>query len=340
MSRNDGVGNVKAQLRHKKRATDTPTYPSARTPATTATSTPSARSRLTMPERCPCSGWARFGTAEPVSGTRPRRATCAASTAMSGGSCVVSSGSTGTSCGGRRQRSRAVLVRAQPAVARGPPAGKHPVHEVGEGLIGVHAPGPPLPQAFGRDRTGGCPDDLRQVDAVDDVLGESDEVQPVDDRVELEVRGDAVEVDASLDEFVEVEPVEDLVDVEVGGEAVEVDASLDELVEVEPVEDLVDVEVGGEAVEVDASLDELVEVDPVEDEIDHGGDDATEQALQRSGGTSRQVLPGALASSAHPLGEVDRDAGGDGDPERRRFAGEAGQARLVGHRDGHTHGHV
>src|SRR4051812_44672680 len=73
MSRNDGVGHVNAQLRHRKRAAATPRYPQASAASTTATSTASASTRLTSPARRPWYGRAGAGTIEPGTGRAARQ---------------------------------------------------------------------------------------------------------------------------------------------------------------------------------------------------------------------------------------------------------------------------
>src|SRR5205814_807173 len=117
-------------------------------------------------------GWAVSGTADP--GT-----TCGGTPAVLWGDAARppagSSVSTGTSRFGRVRRT----VPARPVPPRSAPK-QHPVHQVGEGLIGLHAPRPDLAQALRRDRPGRPADDPREVDAVHDVLGEADEVHAPD----------------------------------------------------------------------------------------------------------------------------------------------------------------
>jgi hypothetical protein len=105
--------------------------------------------------------------------------------------------------------------------------------------------------ALGRDRPGGVADELRQVDADDDLLGEPDQVdprhhqlgqiEPVQHRLDVQGAGDPVQVDPRHHQLGQIQPVQHGPDVESLRHPVEVHPPDHELGQIEPVQHRLDI---------------------------------------------------------------------------------------------------
>ena len=197
-----------------------------------------------------------------------------------------------------------------------PATEQQPVDHPADRLVGGDGLQAHVLHGLRRHRRGGAPDDGRQVEGVHDLLGQPDQVDAGDHRVDVEPGRDRVEVHLAHervqvdplthqrgevhagDHRVDVDPGRDRVDVHLAHERVQVDPLAHQRGEVEPVDDRLDVDVTDHGVEVDLLGDDRGQVQPRQDGGHHGGDedvqsrgDGAADGADRGGGGLLQAGP-------------------------------------------------
>src|SRR6476661_3445141 len=171
------VGKRKLAPRRRNSHADQPSYPAPRTTTRIAKSIAFAKTRLTIPARSPWKLRASAGTVR-----------------IAGGSVSL------TGC--------VQVVRIGGFLRRG--TAHHPVNEARDRTVGAEGLHPDDPNALARDGPGRGTDDLGEVDPFDHLEGELGEiqardhpldVQPVGDRVDIELFDDLVQIDRGDDPF-------------------------------------------------------------------------------------------------------------------------------------------